>query len=637
MHDPFRAALQDYQAGRLAEAGRRLRSLLRANPRHADGLHLLGLVAYGNGRLEVAVGLFDRVLGLEPENASCAYNRGIALAALGRMAEAAESYRMAVALEPDYAEALTNLGLVLNVQGKLAEALAVSERAVFLKPDLPDAHNNLGLVLIGFGRLEEAAACFQRALELRPDYAEACNNLGVARKQQGEVDAAISLFERSLAFKPDRADAHSNLAVMLRQRNRAAEARAHLERAVAIDPRHPDANNNLGILLRDEGRFDEAAAHYARAISARPDCAEAHFNRADIRRFRAGDPELRDLEALAGRTDLSDAQRVYVHFALAKAMDDTGRYDDALRHLRRGNALKRRTVAYDEVGALGMMRRIRQTFDHALCERLRGLGDPSEVPIFVLGMPRSGSTLVEQILASHPQVFGAGELSHLEELAAQAADAGAPDGAALQRIAREYLARLPKPGDGRTRIVDKAPGNFLRIGLIHLLFPGARIIHTVRDPVDTCLSCYTKLFSNGFAFAYDLAELGRYYRAYADLMDHWRRVLPPGALLDVSYEEIVRDCEGQTRRLLDHCGLPWDDRCLEFHRTERTIKTASAAQVRQPLFRSSIQRWRRYEAGLGPLLRELGRPPGEGAEEGAPRTGDRRSSDCGQPALVPCG
>jgi hypothetical protein len=235
-------------------------------------------------------------------------------------------------------------------------------------------------------------------------------------------------------------------------------------------------------------------------------------------------------------------------------------------------------------------------------------------------MPRSGSSLIEQILASHPQIHGAGELADLAiAVSGELSDGGwsaqypegvpALDGVTLRRIGRAYLDRLPAIGNGKVRIVNKSPGNFFYVGLIRLILPNARIIHTVRDPIDTCVSCYSKLFTFGSSFSYDLAELGRYHRRYRELMAHWRAVLPPGAMLDVAYEDVVDDIEGQTRRLLDYCGLPWDDRCVSFHRTSRRVTTASAVQVREPLFRSSLQRWRRYGPALAPLLRELEAAP----------------------------
>ena len=501
--------------------------------------------------------------------------------------------------------------------GRIVDAVAHYERTLALQPDYVDAHNNLGAALAAQGRMDDAVAHYQRAITLKPDYADAHNNLGTALAARGRMDDAVAHYQRAVTLKPHYADAHNNLGTALAARGNLDAAIPHYERALAIDPNHAGAHNNLGNIRKDQGKFDDAMAHYGRAIAIRPAYVEPHYNRAEIKTFQRGDPELKALEGLADREVWSPNQALHIHFALAKALEDCGDYERAFEHLRKGNDLKRRQINYDELSTIQFFKRIATVFDTSLFDRFQGEGDPSSVPIFVLGMPRSGSTLIEQILASHPQIHGAGELTDLEIAARTVLScSGRPvqfpecvpalDGVTLRRIGQTYLARLPALADGKVRIVDKLPSNFLRIGLIHLILPNARIIHTIRDPMDTCVSCYSKLFTSGQDFTYDLAELGRYYRCYQDLMTHWRSVLPPSAILDVSYEGVVDDLPGQARRLIDYCGLPWDDRCISFHRTNRLVKTASAVQVRKPLFRSSLQRWRMYEAGLGPLLHELG-------------------------------
>ena len=323
---------------------------------------------------------------------------------------------------------------------------------------------------------------------------------------------------------------------------------------------------------------------------------------------------LESLAADSGR--LPPEKMVYIHFALGKALEDVGDYRRAFEHFRQGNALKRHATRFDEAASCRDFTQIAETFDADVLRRLFGLGDPSPTPIFVVGMPRSGSTLVEQILASHPQVHAAGELDSLSRVVHAASTAGsAPAPAAepsnalaaepLRQVGQAYLASLPAVADGKTRIVDKAPGNFFHVGLIHLALPNARIIHTTRSPLDTCVSCFTRLFSDGQDYSYDLAELGRYYCRYEKLMAHWRSILPPGAMLDVEYEKVVDDLEGQARRLVEFCGLAWDAACLNFHQTNRPVATASSVQVRRPLYRTSLDRWRRYEAWLEPLLAEL--------------------------------
>jgi hypothetical protein len=314
---------------------------------------------------------------------------------------------------------------------------------------------------------------------------------------------------------------------------------------------------------------------------------------------------------------LSAADRVHLHFALAKAYEDLGRFDDAFAQLLAGNGLKRRLIAYDEAATLAQLDGVRDVFTPELIAARAGGGEPSRLPVFIVGMPRSGTTLVEQILASHPGVFGAGELRLFDQASGAVRDRlpGTPAFSDLVRrmehedfraLGRFYLAALERHAPDAARITDKMPSNFIFVGLIHLALPDAVIIHTERDPVDTCVSCFSKQFTEAQAHTYDLAELGRYYGRYRAVMAHWDRVLPPGRILDVRYEDVVDDVESAARRIVAHCGLAWDARCLDFHRTERSVQTASAAQVRKPIYRDSIARWRRYERFLGPLMAELG-------------------------------
>jgi tetratricopeptide (TPR) repeat protein len=467
------------------------------------------------------------------------------------------------------------------------------------------------------GRLDEAVVRYKRVLLCQPDFAGTYNNLAVALATLGRTDDAIAQFGRALVLNPDYAEVHNNLGLLFITLGRAKDAIAHFQRALVLQPDYAEGHNGLGNALKYEGQLDAARTHYDRAIAIRPTYAQAHFNRAELKTFRQGDPDLAVLEALANGGRLPVDQMPFVHFALAKALEDIRDYSRAFEHLRKGNHLKRRQIHYDEAAVLKLFQRISGVFDTSLFKRFQGQGDPSSVPVFVVGMPRSGSSLVEQILASHPQIQGAGELQALLKAAYSVLNEcdpplrypeGVPDldGPMLRRIGQHYVKLLPAPEKGKIRIVDKLPGNFLHIGLIRLILPNARIIHTTRNPIDTCVSCYSKLFA-GLDFSYDLAELGRYYRCYSELMAHWQSVLPPDSILNVAYENVVDDLEGQAKRFIRYCGLPWDDRCLDFHRTGRVVQTLSAVQVRTPLFRSSLDRWRKYEANLlGPLLQELG-------------------------------
>jgi tetratricopeptide (TPR) repeat protein len=378
----------------------------------------------------------------------------------------------------------------------------------------------------------------------------------------------------------------------------------------------------MGNVLKELGRLEEAYDAYLEALRLDPGIPGVYVNLADSKKFAPGDPHLDAMEALAAKTEgLSKTDRMQLDFGLGKAYADLKDYPRSFKHLFVGNAVKRATIAYDEKSTFALFDRIEAVFTKALMKAKAGGGDPSAMPIFIIGMPRSGTTLTEQIIASHPLVHGAGELQTLNDviLTVRGPDGNtlpypefvpALNARALRQIGAQYVAPVralaAKHGGGAQYVTDKMPSNYYFAGLIHLALPNAKIIHTVRDPVDTCISCYSKLFSAEQNHTYDLAELGRYYRRYDELMAHWRSVLPRGRILDVRYEDVVADLEGQARRIIAHCGLPWDERCLSFHETDRPVRTASATQVRQPIYNSAVGRWRVYSEHLAPLLAALG-------------------------------
>jgi tetratricopeptide (TPR) repeat protein len=400
-------------------------------------------------------------------------------------------------------------------------------------------------------------------------------NLGLALQAQGKVEQAVASFRRALALRPDFAEMHAS----------------------------------LGRALTTVGLLDLAEASYRRAIDLSPGRASFYYGLAEVIRFTAVDRHFARMQDLAQRiVRLPAEDQVYLQFALGKAYGDLGEHERSFHHFLVGNARKRRLTSYDEAATLKRFGLVRAGFT---AERMIfAVGQPVDGPIFILGMPRSGTTLVEQILASHPQVYGAGELDLFGHAVKDFAPRGAVFDAGLSaedfgRLGAGYLHRLRAVAPGATRITDKMPQNFLFCGLISMALPNARIIHVRRDPVDTCLSCFSTLFADGHPYTYDLGELGRYYRCYRVLTDHWRQVLPSSVLLEVHYEDVVADLEGQARRMLAHCGLAWDDACLAFYKTKRPVRTASAAQVRQPIYRTSAGRWRPPPDLLKPLTDEL--------------------------------
>lgn len=465
------------------------------------------------------------------------------------------------------------------------------------------------------GRLADAERGYREVLAQHPEHPDALHFLGVLVGMAGEPARSVALIERSLRFKPT-ADAHYHLGVSQAALSRIADAIASFETAIRIDRRHALAHHHLGGALSRLGRRDEAVAAYRAAIELKPDLAEAYSNLGLISTWREEDPAAKELLRLAGRAQsLPAASRIHFNYALGKYYEDIGDFARAFASWSEGASLKRRTLTYDANANDQAMAQIAASFPRGAWTTSRTHGEPSDLPVFVLGMPRSGTSLVEQILASHPRVHGAGEIGLLREaldglqirhelLQPHLLESGAFAQNLRQRGA-DYVARLRSLDREAARITDKLPNNFRLVGAIQLALPNSSIVFCRRDLRDVCLSCYQTLFMQGHAWSYDLIELGRYALSFARLIEHWRDVLP-GRLLELDYEALVTDPATQARRLIEHCGLDWDDRCLSHYSTGRAVQTASLGQVRRPIYGSSVGRWRRYERQLAPLLDALG-------------------------------
>jgi tetratricopeptide (TPR) repeat protein len=528
---------------------------------------------------------------------------------------AAEQFRLASVKRPHAADAHHALGVALLSLRRYAEAIASFEAALALEPRMIEALNDLGLARLAAGQPQAAIVPFERALALAPAHVGSHRGVGASYRALGQFDAAIVHFRQATALSPAVAPAHNELGCALQIVNRPHEALESFDRAIAVNPAYADAHHHRGNALEQLGRLEEAGQAFERAVELAPGRAEHYYGLARHRRFTGDDPVLAAMEALAEREhSLRSNTCIELRFALAKACDDVERYADSFRHLSVGNAAKRAALGYNERGTLAMFERIRAVFSRDAVRRCEGYGEASALPVFVLGMPRSGTTLVEQIVGAHPAAFGAGEISDFGEAAKRLGHypemiAGL-QGLALAELGAEYVARLAALAPSALRIVNKMPANFFYVGLIRAALPNARIVHVVRDPIETCFSCYSKLFTAGQAHTYDLAELGRYYRAYAALMAHWRDLLGPESMLEVRYEDVVENLEQEARRIVTYCGLPWDDACLAFHRSDRVVKTASIGQVRRSIYRSSLHRTRPYITYLRPLIDAL--------NEGAP-------------------
>lgn len=602
-------------AGDAAGAVAHYQAALDIDLNNAEVHQGLGLAFQRLQQFQSAISHHQKALAIKPRFALAHISLGDAYRHLGRHDEAIAQYQRALAINPQLTDAYVNLGGTLQLTGRREEAINVYQRALAANPGLGDVHYNLGNIYSELDSLQAAIFHYQRAVELRPT-AEAHNNLGNVLQKRGRFQEAIAQYLAAVRLKPNDSSAQRNMGDAWRSLQRFDKAIASYKAALTSNPSDTTAMNHLGGVLTIIGQLDDAARVYEAALKVSPQNVGIHFNYSTVKKFVAGDPRLALLEDLAAREpSLPEEGRVALHFTLGKAYADLKDSERSFHHLSLGNRIERQHLTYDELSTLRLFERIRDTFTRDLLRTRSGVGHRSEAPVFIVGMPRSGTSLVEQILASHPRVHGAGEVNYFSTTASSFAGrlrSEYPEMLSklseddLHELGKTYLAQISGPAASAARIVDKMPANFLSVGLIHLALPQARIIYVKRDPVDTCLSCFSQLFAEGQPFAYDLAELGRYYKGYEALMTHWRSVLPPGVMLEVQYEDLVADLDGHARRLTRYCGLDWNDRCLSFHQTKRPVQTASLVQVREPLHAKSVGRWRLYGARLKPLLDALG-------------------------------
>jgi tetratricopeptide (TPR) repeat protein len=636
---------------------------LDLQPDYPEAANNLGLVLHEMARFEEAVGQFDASLAMRPDDATVLNNRGTSLLALGRPDEALEAFRSAMRLDPNLALARANLGQVLTDRDQPAEGLPHCQEAVRLRPDLPAAHNNLGNALLALGRRGEARDAYAETVRLEPGLAVAHANLGLSLQQEGRVAEALPYLRRAAELDPGNATFHRQLAVAYGLDDQWAEAVASCERRAAIEPASAEALSDLGWAYQCDESYAEAEAAYRRALELQPEHldarqnlgalqeergemadAEASYREAESRHPDSPLPLARRAVLARGRLSDEDRDRLRFHlygpvggvprmealFALAQVADARGDFAEAAACLGPANALARRQrqgngESYNLDEHARYVDRLIAGFTPALFERLAGAGDATERPVFVFGMPRSGTTLVEQVLASHGLIHGAGELPlvrrAMDSLSPPPAGSQEPlvsrvqalDVGSLRRLADAYTAGVnakvarQSPGADPARVVDKLPDNYLYLGLIALMFPKATLIYVRRDLRDVAVSCWMTQFRS-IRWADDMGDLARRCQDHVRLMRHWREALPR-AVHEIRYEALVDDFEAGARRLVEACGLDWDPACLQFHKTNRTVRTASVGQVRQPVYRKSLARWKAYEPYLSTLFDLITRPP----------------------------
>lgn len=508
------------------------------------------------------------------------------------------------------AEAGLRLAELYRATGRGEQALPILSTVAALERLAPATLNMLGIAWHRLGCLPEAKQAFERALQLRAGAVDVRYNLGLVLRDLGQAREAGDCFAKVLDARPDNPQALLQFGIALREAHRLQAALEVFQRVATAAPGSAEVQRYLALTYVDLGQIDAAIRCWEKALELEPNCSLSHLRLSHLRK-RGHD--IAALEAAHARAT-QPADRIHIAFALGKALEDAGEYDRAFGYLLEGNQLKRRQFRYSLDEWRAFFDELKDIFDADFLQQQAEAGVQDDTPIFIVGMPRSGSSLVEQILASHSAVFGAGELKLLPQLCADGARRrGRPFPGYFREMSesdwaglgREYLDALRQRSPDTPRITDKLPENFRFIGAIHCALPRARIVHCRRDPLDNCWSMFKNLFAEGHPYCYDLEELGRFYRYYQDLMQHWHAVLP-GSIYDVDYEKLVADPEREIAALLAWCQLPFEQRCVDFHRNERAVATMSAAQVKQPIHRDSVASWTHFRGHLEPLVRQLG-------------------------------
>jgi tetratricopeptide (TPR) repeat protein len=611
--------LEEHRRGQLERASRVYEAALVENPNNPDALHLVGLVALQRGEADRAVQLMGRATALKPTDPSILANLAEAHKAVGQTDRAVECCRAALRLQPNYPEAHFNLGLLLNRLGDTDGAIEHFREAIRLRPEFAAAHNSLGNALRAQGNKTAAFQHFERAVWLDPALAEGRCNLGRMLAEQGMPKEGLIHCREAVRLRPSLAAAHNNLGNVLQALGRLEEAKDCLLEAVRLDPDQAATYAGLAHVWEQLGEFDQAHDSIRQALRREPRHAGALARLATRLRDKLPEADQATIEGLLAEPVLPDESRMQLLFGLAQACDAKGQFERAALLSRQANEiqlkdLKNRGLAYEAELHHAFVDQIIATFTPEYFQRVHGFGLETERPIFVVGLPRSGTSLTEQILASHSRVFGAGELKLAQETLDRLPGLLGRTEAALealklldsktsQRLAELHLAELAELNVSADRIVDKMPENTLYLGFIATLFPHAKLIHCRRDVRDVALSCWMLNFAE-VRWACDPDQIAARVSEYQRLMAHWRTTLPV-PMFELDYESLVADLEGKARELVEFCGLDWEPSCLEYYKKARPLRTPSVVQVRQPVYTSSVGRWKNYERLLAPLFAKL--------------------------------
>ena len=565
--------LQLYNRGRLVEVIQHSNIVLQQYPDASGVWDVLGLAAIQTGELDLSISAFAKVVELKPNFAGAHNNLGIALKGQGKLEEAIQAYKKALDIKPDYADAYYNMGIALRKQGNLDEAIEACTKALSIKPDFADAFYNMGNAFKDQGKLEEAIEAYNNALSVKHDYADAFVNMGNVLIVQEKLEEALEAYRKALSTDPDNAEAYVY----------------------------------TGNVLEDQGKLEEATEAYNKALSINPDNADAHRYLSYIKKYSFEDEQFLQVQELYKSEGLSDDKRCKLSFTLAKIYEDVGELDQAFSYLSEGNALRKNLLNYSLDQDIEFFNRLKETQPHFLINAKKTKDSSIKPkPIFILGMPRSGTSLVEQIISSHAKVVGAGELKYIAQFGKNLAVGPTSISiAAISEFKQRYLSEVSKTSNGKNFVTDKMPQNFCFIPLICAAFPEGQIVHVQRSAAATCWSNYAKYFTaEDLGYCYDLKDVVSYYALYSDLMEFWK--LKYGdRIYNLNYEKLTTNQESETRKLIDHLGLDWKEACLSPHKNKRIVRTASQQQVRQKVYQGSSEAWRKYEPYLDGAFNSL--------------------------------
>jgi tetratricopeptide (TPR) repeat protein len=591
-----------------------LRTVAEIAPGYPNVHEDLGTVLLNLGRPEDALIPLQKAIEQNPKSASGFSKLGGALKSLGRDEAGDAALKYAADLSP--AQADLEKATMLFAEGKFREAEVIAKKLIDINPRDVNAGLLLGRIAIDARAYDDAETLLRKVVEMAPRFVAAWHDLAAVLKEQGKEEEAIKALEKVIKMEPTNAGSHYYYAGLLAMVGRTEESAESYKNSVEIDPNLVGAYLGLGHVLKTLGDQDGGIKAYRAGIALRPNLGEIYFSLSNLKTFRFSDDEIEDMVKRINQESLSPESVVHFAFSLGKAFEDNKDYDRAFQYYSQGNQEHRNSIAYDPVRTEVAHSKMKEVFSEEFFNRIKktqaGVQDPD--PIFIVGLPRSGSTLLEQILASHSLVDGTSELADLGIVSQMISDKDKgrafPSGILqmsdeeITYLGQQYLDRTQQQRRGAPFFTDKMPNNFAHVGLIQAILPNAKIIDARRHPLDSCVGSFKQHFAKGQTFTYDMFELGEFYLQYDQLMTHWNQVLP-GKVLRVQYEDVVQDLETQVRRILDYCELPFEEACVNFHETERAVRTASSEQVRQPIYNKSINTWKRFEAHIGPLIEIL--------------------------------